>query len=168
MQIALVGSVLGRLLMLFSVTMLTPLPVDLYYGDGSWTVFALSFVAALAAGFVIWLPARRAVGELKLRDGFLIVASFWVVLGSFGALPLHFALVPELSFTDAMFEAISGLTTTGATVLTGLDEMPRAILYYRQQLQWLGDWESWSWRWPCCPCWASAACSSIAPKRRVR
>ena len=138
MQIALVGSVLGRLLMLFSVTMLTPLPVDLYYGGGSWPVFALSFVAALAAGFVIWLPARRTVGELKLRDGFLIVASFWVVLGSFGALPLHFALVPELSFTDAMFEAISGLTTTGATVLTGLNEMPRAILFYRQQLQWLG------------------------------
>ena len=138
MQIALVGSVLGRLLMLFSVTMLTPLPVDLYYGDGSWPAFAFSFGAALAAGFLIWLPARRARGELKLRDGFLIVASFWVVLGSFGALPLLFSMVPELSFTDAMFEAISGLTTTGATVLTGLDEMPRAILYYRQQLQWLG------------------------------
>ena len=138
MQIALVGSVLGRLLMLFSVTMLTPLPVDLYYGDGSWPAFALSFVAALAAGFLIWLPARRAMGELKLRDGFLIVACFWMVLGSFGALPFLFAPAPDLAFTDAMFEAISGLTTTGATVLSGLDEMPRAILYYRQQLQWLG------------------------------
>ena len=138
MQIALVASVLGRLLMLFSVTMLTPLPVDLYFDGGSWPVFTLSFAAALTAGFLIWLPARRAGGELKLRDGFLIVASFWVVLGSFGALPLLFALVPELTFTDAMFEAVSGLTTTGATVLTGLDEMPKAILYYRQQLQWLG------------------------------
>ena len=138
MQIALVGSVLGRLLMLFSVTMLTPLPVDLYYGDGAWPVFTLSFAAALTAGFLIWLPARRARGELKLRDGFLIVASFWLVLGSSGALPLLFTQVPELSFTDAMFEAISGLTTTGATVLTGLDEAPKAILYYRQQLQWLG------------------------------
>ena len=138
MQIALVGSVLGRLLMLFSVTMLTPLPLDLYFGDGSWPAFAFSFGAALTAGLLIWLPFRHAGGELKLRDGFLIVASFWVVLGSFGAAPLHFATEPELSFTDAMFEAISGLTTTGATVLTGLDEMPRAILFYRQQLQWLG------------------------------
>ena len=138
MQIALVGSVLGRLLMLFSVTMLTPLPLDLYFGGGSWPAFAFSFAAALTAGFLIWLPFRHAGGELKLRDGFLIVASFWVVLGSFGAAPLHFATDPELSFTDAMFEAISGLTTTGATVLTGLDEMPKAILYYRQQLQWLG------------------------------
>lgn len=138
MQFALVGSVLGRLLMLFSVTMLTPVPVALYFGDGSWPAFALSFGAALVAGLLIWLPCRRAGGELKLRDGFLIVASFWVVLGSFGAAPLLFAANPDLSFTDAMFEAISGLTTTGATVLTGLDEMPRAILYYRQQLQWLG------------------------------
>ena len=138
MQIALVGSVLGRLLMLFSVTMLTPLPLDLYFGEGSWPAFALSFGAALTAGSLIWLPFRHSDGELKLRDGFLIVASFWVVLGSFGAAPLFFATEPELSFTDAMFEAISGLTTTGATVLTGLDEMPKAILFYRQQLQWLG------------------------------
>ena len=138
MQIALVGSVLGRLLMLFSITMLTPVPLDLYFGDGSWPAFVFSFGAALTAGFLIWLPFRRADGELKLRDGFLIVALFWVVLGSFGAAPLHFATEPELSFTDAMFEAISGLTTTGATVLTGLDEMPKAILFYRQQLQWLG------------------------------
>ncbi|WP_446831200.1 TrkH family potassium uptake protein [Candidatus Foliamicus sp.] len=138
MQFALIASVLGRLLMLFSVSMLTPVPVDLYFGDGSWPAFAWSFAAALAAGCLIWLPFRRVQGELKLRDGFLIVASFWVVLGSFGAVPLLFAQEPEMAFTDALFEAISGLTTTGATVLAGLDEMPRAILYYRQQLQWLG------------------------------
>ena len=138
MQFALIGSVLGRLLMLFSVTMLTPVPVGLYFGDGSWPAFGLSFVAALAAGLLLWLPFRGARGELKLRDGFLIVAAFWVVLGSFGAAPMLFAAEPELSLTDAMFEAMSGLTTTGATVLTGLDAMPKAILYYRQQLQWLG------------------------------
>ncbi len=138
MQFALIGSVLGRLLMLFSATMLTPVPVGLYYGDGSWPAFAWSFAAALAAGCLLWLPFRQARGELKLRDGFLIVAAFWVVLGSFGSAPLLFATEPALTFTDAMFEAISGLTTTGATVLSGLDEMPKAILYYRQQLQWLG------------------------------
>ncbi len=138
MQFALIGSVLGRLLMLFSVTMLPPVAVDLYFGDGSWPTFAWSFAAALVAGFLLWLPLRRVRSELKLRDGFLIVACFWVVLGSFGSVPLLLSAEPALSFTDAAFEAISGLTTTGATVLTQLDDMPRAILYYRQQLQWLG------------------------------
>jgi trk system potassium uptake protein TrkH len=75
---------------------------------------------------------------LRLRDGFLVVAAFWTVLGAFGAAPLYFAGELSLSVTDAIFESMSGLTTTGATVMTGLDELPRAILYYRQQLQWLG------------------------------
>ncbi|MEM7278840.1 MAG: TrkH family potassium uptake protein, partial [Pseudomonadota bacterium] len=65
-------------------------------------------------------------------------ASFWLVLGAFGAAPFYFSEVPTLSLTDAVFESISGLTTTGATVITGLDALPKSILYYRQQLQWLG------------------------------
>ena len=75
---------------------------------------------------------------MRLRDGFLVVASFWTVLGTFGAAPLYFDDTLSLSITDAIFESISGLTTTGATVLTGLDALPKSILYYRQQLQWLG------------------------------
>ena len=75
---------------------------------------------------------------MRLRDGFLVVALFWTVLGTFGALPLYFADVPVMSFTDAVFESMSGLTTTGATVITGIDSLPKSILYYRQQLQWLG------------------------------
>ena len=90
------------------------------------------------AGVVIWLPVRQRQEELRLRDGFLIVAAFWFGLGSVGALPLLFLETPVLSFTDAMFEAMSGLTTTGATVLTGMDDLPPSLLYYRQQLQWLG------------------------------
>jgi trk system potassium uptake protein TrkH len=92
----------------------------------------------LAAGLVCWLPVRRERRELRLRDGFLVVASFWTVLGSFGAAPLYFDDSLSLSITDAVFESISGLTTTGATILTGLDALPKSILYYRQQLQWLG------------------------------
>jgi trk system potassium uptake protein TrkH len=75
---------------------------------------------------------------LKLRDGFLVVVAFWIVLGLFGAIPLFLSEQPQLSVTDAVFESISGLTTTGATVILGLDALPRGILYYRQQLQWLG------------------------------
>jgi trk system potassium uptake protein TrkH len=75
---------------------------------------------------------------LRLRDGFLIVAAFWVVLGSFGAAPFLFSTEPSMTLTDAVFESISGLTTTGATVLSNLDQLPRSILYYRHQLQWLG------------------------------
>jgi len=75
---------------------------------------------------------------LRLRDGFLVVASFWTVLGTFGAAPLLLADSLSMSLTDGIFESMSGLTTTGATVLTGLDDLPRSILYYRQQLQWFG------------------------------
>jgi trk system potassium uptake protein TrkH len=81
---------------------------------------------------------RKHHEDLRLRDGFLVVASFWTVLGTFGAAPLFFSESPTMSITDAIFESVSGLTTTGATVLTGLDYLPKSILYYRQQLQWLG------------------------------
>ena len=76
--------------------------------------------------------------DLKTRDGFLVVTLFWTVLGSFGSFPFMFTESLNMSVTDSFFESISGLTTTGATVLSGLDELPRSILYYRQQLQWLG------------------------------
>jgi trk system potassium uptake protein TrkH len=84
------------------------------------------------------VPVRKATLDMRLRDGFLVVAGFWVVLGMFGALPFYFSSAPQISFTDAVFESVSGLTTTGATILVGLDQLPHAILFYRQQLQWLG------------------------------
>lgn len=130
--------ILGLLLMMFSVTLLPPLGVSWYYGDQSWLPFLESFGSILFAGTLAWYPVRNKRKDLRLRDGFLVVASFWTVLGTAGALPLYFAEVPSMSFTDAVFESMSGLTTTGATVLTGLDTLPRSILYYRQQLQWLG------------------------------
>ena len=126
------------LLMLFSSSMLPPIVVSLIYDDGSMWAFIRGFVVTLVAGALIWLPVREERSELRLRDGFVIVAAFWVVLGTFGAAPLLFSTEPNMTFTDAVFEAISGLTTTGATVLSGLDNLPKSILYYRQQLQWLG------------------------------
>jgi len=75
---------------------------------------------------------------MRTRDGFLVVTLFWTVLSIFGALPFLFSPDASLSVTDAVFESFSGLTTTGATVMVGLDFLPESILFYRQQLQWLG------------------------------
>src|SRR5210317_1240049 len=133
-----VQRILGLLLMMFSFTMLPPVVVSLIYDDHSWLPFVEGFGLTLVAGFICWMPVHRSRKDLRLRDGFLVVASFWTVLGTAGAAPLVFADALSLSFTDAVFESVSGLTTTGATVLTGLDDLPMSILYYRQQLQWLG------------------------------
>ena len=133
-----VQRILGLLLMLFSLTMLPPVVVSFVFDERSWLPFIEGFVLTLASGMLIWFPVRARKRELRLRDGFIVVASFWTVLGAFGAAPLFLADIPSMSLTDAVFESISGLTTTGATVLTGLDALPKSILYYRQQLQWLG------------------------------
>ena len=133
-----VQRILGLLLMMFSLTMLPPIIFSVYYDDHSWLPFVEGFGITLVAGFLFWLPVHRSKKDLRLRDGFLVVASFWTVLGTAGAAPLYFSDMLSLSFTDAVFESMSGLTTTGATVLTGLDNLPMSILYYRQQLQWLG------------------------------
>ena len=133
-----VQRILGLLLMIFSLTMLPPIAVSLIFEEQSWLPFVEGFGLTFIAGFICWLPVHRSKKELRLRDGFLVVAAFWTVLGTFGAAPLYFDDALSMTVTDAVFESMSGLTTTGATVLTGLDELPRAILYYRQQLQWLG------------------------------
>jgi trk/ktr system potassium uptake protein len=130
--------ILGLLLMLFSMTMLLPIFISILYSDHAWSSFVEGFAYTFLSGLLVWFPFRRSRKDLRLRDGFLVVALFWTVLGTFGALPLYFADAPVMSFTDAVFESMSGLTTTGATVITGIDSLPESILYYRQQLQWLG------------------------------
>jgi trk system potassium uptake protein len=137
-RFASVQRVVGLLLMIFSVTMLPPVAVSLLYADGTWTAFVTGFACTLAAGALMWWPVRHNRAELKIRDGFMVVVSFWLVLGLFGAIPLYVVERPHLTISQAAFEAISGLTTTGATVIVGLDLLPRGILYYRQQLQWFG------------------------------
>ncbi len=130
--------ILGLLLMIFSITMLPPAAVSLYYDDGAFLPFFEGFLAILLVGIFLWLPFYRHVEELRLRDGFMVVVMFWTVLGLSGALPLYLAEAVDMSLAEAVFESMSGLTTTGATVIVGLDELPKSILYYRQQLQWLG------------------------------
>ena len=101
-------------------------------------MFALAFAITLIVGLVFWLPSKRVPAEMRTRDGFLITVFFWLVLSTFGALPLMLSEAAKLSFINALFESVSGFTTTGATVISGLDDLPKSILYYRQQLQWLG------------------------------
>ncbi|MCB1694499.1 MAG: potassium transporter, partial [Pseudomonadales bacterium] len=96
----------------------------------------LSFLLIHITGLLLWLPARGKIGEFRRRDGFIIVTLFWVVLSLLSAIP--FMIGPHLTFIDAFFEAVSGFTTTGATVIVGLDTLPPSVLYYRGQLQWLG------------------------------
>ena len=138
MHYAIISKVLGMLLMLFSMTMAPPIFVSLWYQDGAYMSFIFAFAITLVTGLAAWLPVYKLKQELRTRDGFLITSLFWLVLAIFGSLPFLLADATQMSFTDAMFESLSGLTTTGATVLTGLDLLPRSILYYRQQLQWLG------------------------------
>lgn len=138
MHFAIIFKVLGILLMLFSLTLVPPLLVSLWFRDGGHLSFLLAFIITLITGVALWLPTHNVRQDLRTRDGFLVTSLFWSVLGLFGCLPLIFSNATELSFTDALFESLSGLTTTGATVLTALDYLPESLLYYRQQLQWLG------------------------------
>ena len=133
-----VQRILGLLLGLFSLTMVPPLAVSWFYMDGNLTSFAIAFALVLGGGIVLWVPVRRHRRDLRLRDGFLVVVAFWVVLGLSGAVPFLLLDDPAMTVADAVFEAVSGLTTTGATVITGIDSLPRSLLFYRQMLQWLG------------------------------
>ena len=138
MHIAVIARVLGMLLMIFSLTMLSPIIVAYIYQENTAPMFILAFAITQIVGLVFWLPTKNKTGELRTRDGFFVTVFFWLVLSVFGTLPLMFSEATNLVFIDALFESVSGLTTTGATVLSGLDNLPKSILYYRQQLQWLG------------------------------
>jgi trk system potassium uptake protein TrkH len=129
----------GVLTVMFSMTMLPPMGVAWWY-DGPEVVkpFAQAMAAMLGLGLVCWLPVCRYKPDLRNRDGFVVVVAFWFLLSLIGALPFMLSSQPHMRLVDAVFETVSGLTTTGATVLSGLDTMPKAIVYYRAQLNFLG------------------------------
>ncbi len=134
---AVILRVTGILLMLMGLILLLPVSVALLYGESTAPAFMTASAIAFGVGLVLSLVVRRA-RELRTRDGFVITALFYFALGLFGALPFYLEPSVQVSFTDAIFESVSGFTTTGATALVGLDEMPKSILFYRQLLQWLG------------------------------
>ena len=129
----------GLLLIMFSITMLPPMVVAWCY-DGYVVVmpFAESLGAMLGSGLLCWLPVCRLKVDLRNRDGFIVVVAFWFLLSLLGALPFMLSENPHMALVDAVFETASGLTTTGATILSELDKIPRAIVYYRAQLNFLG------------------------------
>lgn len=128
---------LAVVLAIFALTMLLPLGVSWYYRDGAESAYDEAILLSLLSAALLWLLTRRRRRDLTVRDGFLLVVLTWVILPIYAALPLWLH-IDALSFTDAYFEAVSGLTTTGATVLTGLDTLPMSINLWRTQLHWLG------------------------------
>ncbi len=138
MQYRTIIRILGLLVAMFSSTMIFPATISLIFEDGSGLPFILAFFLILFTGLIFWYPNRKHRKDLRAKEGFLIVVLFWAVLASFGALPFLLLNQPEMSITDAFFESFSGLTTTGATVIEGIEYLPKSVQFYRQQLQWLG------------------------------
>jgi trk system potassium uptake protein TrkH len=138
MNIGLCVRIVGLLLMLFSLGTLPSMTLGWLQEDGTATIFGQAFAATATSGVFLWLATQRVKSELQIRDGFMVTAAFWIVLGIYGALPFLLSDAVDISVFDAIFESVSGLTTTGATVLVGLDHIPQSILLYRQLLQWLG------------------------------
>lgn len=132
-----VANVLGRLLSIFSFAYLMPIAAAIYYNDGTTADFVAAMVISLLGGLTLYFTTRANYRELKPRDGFLLVSSVWVLMASIATIPL-LLVYDTMSFTDAFFETISGLTTTGATVMTNLDHAPPAINLWRHELNWLG------------------------------
>jgi trk system potassium uptake protein TrkH len=129
--------VLGSMLMMFSVTYVLPLATSIIYQDGQVLDFVVAAIVCIAAGGVVWFATRRHKRELRSRDGFLLVTLAWVLMSAIATVPLLIA-IPDLSFTDAFFETMSGLSTTGATVLMGLEHLPPSINIWRAALHWYG------------------------------
>lgn len=133
-----VGYVIGLLVAVMGMTMIVPLLVDLAEGRGHWTVFLESGLITILGGSMIALASANGVKQgLTIQQTFLLTTGVWLMLPLFGALPFMLGAT-EVGFTDAVFEAMSGLTTTGATVLSGLDDLPKGLLLWRGILQWLG------------------------------
>ena len=129
---------LGLLLVVFSAAYLLPVITAVIYADYAILLdFLVAMIWTLSIGFLMWLLTRRHKGELSIRHGYLLVVAMWTAMPMFATLPLLLA-IPDLSFTDAYFETMSGMTTTGATTLVGLDNLPPAINVWRHELNWVG------------------------------
>ncbi|MGH8227357.1 MAG: TrkH family potassium uptake protein [Steroidobacteraceae bacterium] len=132
-----VGNVLGLMLVAFSAAYILPILAALFSDDGTGLPFFVAGLVTAGVGLLLSAATRRRARELRPRDGFLLVTLGWVILAAFAAIPLV-VLMPHLSVTQAYFETMSGLTTTGATVLTGLDHLPASINLWRHTLEWCG------------------------------
>ena len=123
------------LVILFSFSFIFPIIVSLIYKDAALTIFIRTFLIVFVIGFIGWLVSRKHNEDLNQKDGFLIITLFWLVLSVAGSIPF---VLSGMSYMDAFFEAMSGITTTGATVISNLQSLPESMLLYRQLLQWMG------------------------------
>lgn len=138
MHLVVILRILGVMIMAFSMTVLPSFLLAVLFEDGNAVAFFAAFALTLLTGGLLWFPLRHHQGVLRTRDGFVITVLFWFVLALFGSLPFVLSPQDPLSFTDAFFESMSGLTTTGATVIGNIDGLAKSLLFYRQLLQWLG------------------------------
>ena len=132
-----IAPVAALIAMAMSLTHLLPIAISITLEDGAAQALSISMALNFATGALIWLLTRRYKRELSLREGILLVVTVWTGGALFATVPMLLA-IPDLSFSDAYFEAVSGLTATGATVLSGLDTLPPSINVWRAELQWLG------------------------------
>ena len=129
--------IVGLMISTLGIAMFIPMIVDLLYNDYSWRAFGISGILTALFGGSLALSTYTPNPDMRAREAFLLTVLSWVSLSIFAAVP--FIMEPlKLSITDALFEATSGITTTGSTVLLGLDDMPKGILMWRSILQWIG------------------------------
>ena len=121
--------------MFFSLSFVIPMAISLIFDDSALNIFIITFAIIFSLGLFGWLVSRDAGDDLSQKDGFIIITFFWVVLSIAGAIPFILIGMP---LVDAIFESMSGITTTGATVISNLDDLPESVLFYRQLLQWMG------------------------------
>ncbi|NQY08169.1 MAG: TrkH family potassium uptake protein [Flavobacteriales bacterium] len=133
----LIGNILGLLLVIYGVLMLTTLSVSIFYNCSSVKAILASSGVTCITGLLLWFFTRNSSSEITKREGYIIVTLCWFAMGVFGALPFLFSGVTT-SLTDAFFESVSGLTTTGSTIFTDLSVIPKGILFWRSMTQWVG------------------------------
>ena len=132
-----VANVLGKMILVFGFAMLVALFWSVWMNDGAQTVFGKSVLITVGGGLILWLSTFGYKRELQTKDGFLLVVLVWSVLPAFAMIPF-ILLLPDLSVSKAYFEAVSGLTATGGTVLSGLDALPTSVNLWRGEIVWLG------------------------------
>ena len=140
MNYALIQKTIGMMILVFATILIIPLGVSISYNDGNTSSFIYSFIIIFLSGSLLFFPNRNNTfdSNIKIKEGFLIVVFFWILLSFFGSFPFIFDMNLSMSFVDAFFESVSGWTTTGATIISNLDDLSPSILIYRQLLQWLG------------------------------
>ena len=134
-----INKIIGIMLMMFAGTLMIPIVTSLLFSDGNFQTFIVSLLVFFIIGALLYFPnSKIKSSDIKSKEGFLIVVLFWLILSLFGSLPFILDKDLSLSFVDALFESISGWTTTGATIIDDLENLSPSILIYRQMLQWLG------------------------------